>query len=320
LPITAMFIVVAIGVLALGIDVGNMFLVKSELQRIADGAALAGALRLVSPPSGMSGVVALNPDCSRAVTAAQAVATSNSAAAEPLPVDNIDIKLGIYDLNTRVFTDTNCANPSAVNAVQATATKTINFYLGAVISGSSETTLSARAIALTGNVGSVPPGTQTLPLAIDDDKVPSEGEQVVIRLNPSPLDDGCWHTFFEQNPASSLIRDMITGDVPTPGLKEGDFIKVKEGVDAAALQTLERRLQDHGGTWDVMVPVIPGGESHTGWVEVLGFAAFRLTLVEPTGGDKRIEGITLNHRVAPGVNPGGSNDFGLYAGSPKLVH
>jgi hypothetical protein len=168
-------------------------------------------------------------------------------------------------------------------------------------------------------VGSVPPGTLTLPLAIDDDKVPSEGEPVVIRLNPSPLDDGCWHTFFWANPGSSLIRDLINGTEPSPPLKEGDFIKVKEGVDAAALQALERRLQEHGGTWDVMVPVIPGGESHTGWVEVLGFAAFRLNLVEATGGDKRIEGITLNNRVTPGVNPGGSNDFGLSSGSPKLA-
>jgi Flp pilus assembly protein TadG len=318
LPITALFIVVAIGMLALGIDVGNMYLVRCELQRIADASALAGALRLVSPVAGMSGVTPLTPDCGRARTAAAAVATSNTADASPLPLANLDIKLGTYNVQTKTFVDTNCASPPAVNAVKATASRTILFYLGSVISGRRDVTLTAQALALTGSVGSVPPGTFTLPIAIDNDKVPSNGEPLIIHLNPSPGDDGVWHTYFYQNPASSLLRDIIEGDVPTPALKEGDFIKVKEGVDDATLKTLGDELQDHGGTWDVMVPIIPS-ESHTGWAEVLGFAAIRLTLVEAKGGDKRIEAITLDNHVAPGANPGGSNNFGLYAGAPKLV-
>jgi Flp pilus assembly protein TadG len=318
LPVTALFIVVAIGMLALGLDLGNMYLVKCELQRIADASALAGALRLVSPATGISGVAPLTPDCGRARTAATSVATSNSADAAPLPLANIDIKLGIYNLQTKTFADTNCAVPSAVNAVQATASKTIPLYFGSVISSKTDTTLSAQAIVLTGSVGSVPPGTRTLPLAIDHDKLPSNGQPLIIHLNPSPGDDGVWHTFFNQNPASSLLRDMITGKEPTPPLKEGDFIKVKEGVDDATLKTLGKELQNQGGTWDVMVPVIPA-DSHTGWAEVLGFAAIRLTLVDAQGGDKRIEAITLNNYVAPGANPGGNNNYGLYAGAPKLV-
>jgi Flp pilus assembly protein TadG len=318
LPITALFIVVAIGMLALGIDLGNMYLVKCGLQRIADAAALAGALRLVSPATGMSGVIPLTPDCSRARSAAQAAATSNTVDANPLPLANIAIKLGTYNMQTKTFVDTNCASPSAVNAVHATASRTIPFYLGGIINGRRQVTLSAQALALTGSVGSVPPGTFTLPVAIDRDKVPSNGEPLIIHLNPSPGDDGVWHTFFNQNPASSLLKDMINGDVPTPALKEGDFIKVKEGVDDNTLKSLGKALSDHGGTWEVMVPIIPP-ESHTGWAEMLGFAAIRLTLVESQGGDKRIEAITLDNYVAPGANPGGSNNLGLSSGAPKLV-
>jgi Flp pilus assembly protein TadG len=320
LPTTGLFILMSIGMLAVGIDLGNMYLVKCELQRIADASALAGALRLVSPASGMSQVAPLTPDCGRASTAAQAVATStsNSAAAEPLPLANLDIRFGIYDLQSKTFTDTACTVPSAVNAVQAVASKMISFYLGSIVSGQSQINLSARALALTGAVGEVPPGTQTLPLAVDHDKVPSNGQPLVIHLSPSPEDDGVWHTFSEQSPGSSLIRDMITGKEPTPSLKEGDLIKVKEGVDDAALKELGKRLEDHGGSWDVMVPVIPA-DGHTGWAEVLGFAAIRLTLVESQGGDKRVEAETLESYVAPGASPGGSSSYGLYAGAPKLV-
>ena len=43
LPVTAVYLIVGIGVLALALDLGHIFLVKNELQRVADAAALAGA-------------------------------------------------------------------------------------------------------------------------------------------------------------------------------------------------------------------------------------------------------------------------------------
>lgn len=312
LPTTALFIMVAIGMLGLGIDLGNMYLVKCELQRIADASALAGALRLVSDASNMT---ALNINCSRALAAAQAVATSNSAAAQPLPLANLDINLGIYDPASKNFTDTGCAVPSAVNAVRAIATKTISFYLGALISGKRQVTLSAQALALTGSAGG---GRPTLPLAVDADKLPSNGEKLVIHLSPTPEDDGCWHTFKEDRSSSSLLNDYIEGKEPTPFINIGDSINVKQGVDDNTLKCLARQLEDHGGTWDVMVPVIPP-DNHSGWVEVLGFATIQLRLVETKGSDKRIEAYTLDDRVAPGTFPGGTSDYGLYAGAPKLV-
>ncbi|MDI6854160.1 MAG: pilus assembly protein TadG-related protein [Deltaproteobacteria bacterium] len=317
LPTTGLFILMSIGMLAVGIDLGNMYLVKCELQRIADASALAGALRLVSPASGMSQVAPLSPDCGRASTAAQAVATSgsNSAAAEPLPPANLDIKFGIYDLQSKTFTDTSCAVPSAVNAVRAVASKMISFYLGSIVSGRSQVNLSAQALALTGVVGG---GRPSLPLAVDADKLPSNGEKLVIHLNPTPADDGCWHTFNNDRSSSSLLNDYLEGREPIPNINVGDLINAKQGVDANTLKCLERQLDEHGGTWVAMVPVIPP-DNHSGWVEVLGFAAIRLTLVESHGDDKRIEAETLENYVAPGASPGGSGNYGLYAGAPKLV-
>lgn len=317
LPFTAVFLLAAIGILALALDLGHIFLLKCELQRVADAAALAGALRLLTPVSGATaGVMPASPDCSRALTAAETVGLRHHADGEPVLLNNLSISFGIW--NGAGFSDTGCASPSQVNAVRAVASKTTSFWFGSLLTGTQHLTLSATALVLVGAVGALPPGFQTLPLAVDADKLPSNGQKLVIHLNPTPGDDGAWHTFFWQNPSASLIRDIINGDVQTPYLKVGDLIKVKEGVSDSDLKALGKKLQDHGGTWDVVLPVIPP-EAHTGWAEVLGFAAVRLTLVDSQGQDKRVEALTLNNRLTPTALPGGSSNFGLYTAAPHLV-
>lgn len=314
-PISAVYLIVAIGALALAIDLGHIFLVKSELQRVADSAALAGALRLMTPSTGVApGVMAVSLDCARAVSAAQVVGTQNKTDNQTTTLANISVRLGTW--NGTSFSDTGCANPSLVNAVQVTASRPVNIYFGSIITGSSIMNLSALATVLVGTVGGLPPGYKTLPLAVDADKLPSNGQKLVIHLNPTPLDDGCWHTFFWQNPSASLIRDIINGDVETPLIKEGDYLKVKEGVSDSDLKALGKLLQKNGGTWDVVLPVIPG-DSHTGYAEVLGFAAVRMTLVDSQGDDKRVEFETLNNKLAPTTLPGGTTYYGLSTGTPQ---
>lgn len=318
LPVSAVYLIVAVGILALALDVGHIFLLKNELQRVADAAALAGALRLMTPNTGSTpGVMSVSPDCARAIAAAQAVSLNHDADGQPISLANISVKLGTW--NGTTFTDTNCATPSLVNAVQAAASKTTTVLFGALITGSNTLNLSALATVLVGTVGGLPPGYRTLPLAVDNDKLPSNGEKLVLHLNSTPGDDGCWHTFFWQNPSANLIRDLINGAEDPPAIKVGDYIKVKEGVAAADLQALSTQLQQHGGTWDVVLPVIPA-DSHTGTAEVLGFAAVRLTLVETTGGDKRVELETLNNKLAPTTVPGGGTYYGLSTSSPRLVN
>lgn len=318
LPITAVYLLVAMGLLAVAIDLGHLFLVRSELQRVADAAALTGAMRLHTPSSGAtSGVMSASTDCARAITAAQAVGSQNDTDGEPTPLANIAISLGTWDGSA--FTATGCANPNLVNAVQAVASKTTNIYFAGIFTGSNTTDLAATATVLVGTAGGLPQGYPTLPLAIDDDKVPSDGETLVMELNSTPEDDGCWHTFFWQNPASSLLRDIINGDVETPLINEGDYVKVKEGVSTSVLRQLGQKLSSHGGTWEVVLPVVPAS-SHTGWAEVLGFAAVRMTLVDSHGGDKRIEMETMDNQLAPTTIPGGSNNYGLSSGSPRLVN
>ncbi len=318
LPVTAVYLLVAMGILALGIDLGHIFLVRCELQRVADASALAGALRFMTPNTGMTaGVMPASPDCARAIAAAQAVGMQNDSDGQTTTLANIAVSLGIW--NGTTFADTGCADPNLVNAVQSVASRDADIYFGGIITGSNTINLAATSTVLVGTVGGLPPGYPTLPIAVDSDKLPSNGEKLVLHLNPTPGDDGCWHTFFWQNPAASLIRDIINGDVETPLIKEGDYIKVKEGVSDSDLKALGKKLQQVGGTWDVVLPVIPP-DSHTGYARVDGFAAVRMTLVEEQGGDKRVEFETLNNKLAPTTLPGGSTKFGLSTGSPRLVN
>jgi Flp pilus assembly protein TadG len=318
LPIMAVYLLVGIGVMALSIDLGHIFLVKSELQRAADAAALAGAYRLMNSTTGATSMVMpASPDCARAVTAAQTVGRENKTDAQETTLGNLAISLGTW--NGTTFRDTGCASPNLVNAVQVKASRTIDVFFGGIFAGSRTLDLSALATVMVGTVGGLPPGYKTLPIAVDSDKLPSDGQQLVMHLNPTNLDDGCWHTFFWNNPAASLLRDIINGDVDTPTLKVGDYIKVKEGVSDSDLKALGKELQKNGGTWDVVLPVVPP-DAHTGWAEVQGFAAVRMTLVDSQGGDKRIEFETLNNKMAPTTLPGGTNYYGVYTGTPKMVN
>ena len=316
--VSAVYIVVALGALALAIDLGHMYLVKAELQRAADSAALGGALRLMTPNTGVvPGVTAASADCARAITAAQAVGTRNKTDNQTTIPANIAISLGTW--NGTTFSDTGCANPNLVNAIQAVASRTIDVFFGAIITGSTTANLSATATVLVGTVGGLPPGYKTLPLAVDDDKLPSSGQKLTIHLSPTPGDDGCWHTFFWQNTSASLLRDIIDGNADTPLVRVGDQINVTEGVDDSALKDLGQALKKNGGTWDVVLPVIPP-DQHTGQATVEGFAAVRMTLVDGQGSDKRIEFETLNNKLTSTALPGGTTYYGLSTGSPRLVN
>ena len=182
---------------------------KAELQRAADSAALGGALRLMTPNTGVvPGVTAASPDCARAITAAQAVGTRNKTDNQTTIPGQITISLGTW--NGTTFSDTGCANPNLVNAIQAVSSRTIDVFFGAIITGSTTANLSATATVLVGTVGGLPPGYKTLPLAVDDDKLPSSGQKLTIHLSPTPGDDGCWHTFFWQNTSASSLEISLT--------------------------------------------------------------------------------------------------------------
>lgn len=326
LALTALMIVAAIWCMALVIDLGHIFLVKCELQRAADAGAMAAAVGLFPLPPGAKNPISTIPDCQRGFSVCQAVVGSNQADGASLEVLSSDVTFGNWNVQTGGLTATGCGDPRLVNAVRVILRKdsTANgkvslFFAGLMPQGLSSIGLSAQAIGLSGYTGYVPPGAGAFPLAIDANKVPPDhgGEPIRIDLNPATLDGGCWHTFDDASPGARDLRGLVNGTTPSPALKVGDQIRVTEGVADSVLQELAKVFDQGRGDMVVLAPVISGA-SHTGWTEVLGFVALKLTVVEAHGQDKRVEGVALPDYVAPGGSPGGPN-HGLWAGLPKLV-
>ncbi|MBI4644446.1 MAG: hypothetical protein HY790_12530 [Deltaproteobacteria bacterium] len=324
--ITALGILTAVGSMAVAIDLGHLFVVKSELQAAADAGAMAGAIGLLAIPPGTTGSVTITPDCSRALATSQKVVTANKADGASLTLPTADVVFGWWDTGTKAFVAGGCSDPNKVTAVKVvtrkdpTANGPVPLYFTGFF-GMREKGLTAEAVGLTDYAGYAPPGAGTAPLAVDRDKVPPNNTPFKIHLNPSPDDDGCWHSYKDRSSGTSDTRDYINGTKPSPDLKVGDQINVKEGVANSALQELADQLAartSQGKNYDVLVPVIPAGSSHSGWQPVDGFATLRITEVETQGGDKYVKGYILPDQVAPGVEPGGPN-CGTRAGVPKMV-
>jgi hypothetical protein len=329
LPLTAIMIAVAIWCLALAIDLGHLYLVKCELRRAADAGAMAAAVGLFPGPPGSPNPIPATPDCTRALSVCQSVVGANQADGNGLQVLSTDVIYGSWNTVANTFSAIGCADPKLVNAVKVVVRKdqTANgkvplFFAGFMPQGLSSIALTAEAIGLSGYTGYVPAGGGVFPLAIDANKVPPvhAGESVIIDLNPATSDSGCWHSFFDQSTSANDLKNLVNGTTPSPAVRVGDRINLTEGAADAVLQEAQKELDNHlrhSQDWVVLAPVIPGG-SHTGTAEVQGFVAFKITLVEAQGTDKRIEGVTVPDYVAPGGAPGGPN-YGLWAGLPRLV-
>jgi len=324
--ITALSLIAAVGSMAVAIDLGHLFVVKSELQAAADAGAMAAAIGLMSVTPGTRGPVDINPNCERGLTIGKRVVAANKADGSSLALPTADVVFGTWDSATMSFVPTGCSDPKKVTAVKVvtrkdnTANGPVPLYFTALF-GMREKGLTAEAVGLSAFAGRAPEGLGTFPIAVDHDKVPPNNSPFKIHLNPTPGDDGCWHSYKDNSSGASDTRDYINGTKPSPELSVGDQINVKEGVADSALKEVAKQLADYtrqGKPYDVFVPVIPADSSHSGWQPVDGFASLRITEVLDQGGDKYIAGYVLNDKVVPGAEPGGP-DCGTRAGVPKMV-
>ncbi len=151
-PILAACLAMGLGLLAMTVDLGQLFVAKNELQNIADAAALAAAQKLIQAQSQDNPQAVVR--CSDAISAAQAVAADNKSIGldTPLTVSDADVVIGKWDLNT--FTPTGCSSDTnAVNAVQVTVhrdgEKSLGSFFGSIL-GTPTMNSQATAVAYLG--------------------------------------------------------------------------------------------------------------------------------------------------------------------------
>jgi Flp pilus assembly protein TadG len=143
MPLMALLIVFATGVLAFAIDCGTITLARTQLQAAADGAALAAAS-------------ALSTSTTAATTAAQTIAQANKAGGANISiVTSSDVEFGTWDSSAATFTVLTGSSASSANAVRVTCRLAQSRSTGltlffAPIYGKSKTDVSAQAIAIKG--------------------------------------------------------------------------------------------------------------------------------------------------------------------------
>lgn len=167
-PILAAGLAMALGLMALTIDLGQLFVGKNELQNIADAAALAGAKKLIQAKDPNNpGLAAVY--CSEAISTAQAVAAENRSFGETMTVTGADVTLGQWDLTSGSFTRTGCStNPLDVTAIQVTVRRdgtdnpSLSTFFGGLL-GVPQMNTSATAVAYLGLAGT---SSLSIPFAV----------------------------------------------------------------------------------------------------------------------------------------------------------
>jgi Flp pilus assembly protein TadG len=176
--LTAVGLVAFLGFASLAIDMGHLYVVRNELQNVADAAALAGANQLIVEQDGEAvrdSAAAQQAVMDVAQTQAQLVGLP---LVDPGSRNDLTIALGnwnIYAGNTQTaWTDSDGSPYSNANAVRVSIRRASGVTFGPVtnflagILGHSTSEVAATATAYLGFVESTPPGAVDIPLAIPD--------------------------------------------------------------------------------------------------------------------------------------------------------
>lgn len=224
--VVAIALVMLIGFVALGVDIGYVVATKNELQNVSDSAALAATGLLGQIYSGMTYEQQQSYDCSTAdssigcnaiIARAQAVvgAGKNKAGGKDIVIDPIDVIIGKWDGNSLSATT---AQPDAVQVMarrDGSANVPITMFFARIFGINTADVKADATAALTGPA-KVGPGKLRLPIGISEnqfyDDSGNESSGVCSRLIQfSPTNDSCagWHNFFGQTHSASAIEENL---------------------------------------------------------------------------------------------------------------
>ena len=305
--VTGFGLLTILGLIGLVVDLGNMYLVRGELQRAADAGAIAGARALFFPQAGSP------PQCSQAINVGTQIAQLNlSSQAAP---EISAIQTGHWDWNAKTFAQ-GCSSGSATftDAVSLTTCRA-NVPLWIMGSfGFGPYTLQTTSIGVMDYVGSLLPGVLAIPVAVGK-KWSGKGvdQGLKIYFNNENQDTGGWYAIPPDHVSTSYLRNRIANPI-SQTLSVGDMVDVNTGVHNAAVGDIDAFI---GKT--VWLPVLDT-ETFNGNFAIQGFIGFE---VQGTGqdagpddgkggGKKYMQGVikALVETPSNQTGPGGPN-YGL---------
>lgn len=330
----ALLLPVLLGFAALAVDLARIHLVKVELQKAADAAALGGARSLSEKP------LPTGQPYNWPAAAAKAldVALHNYANGDSIKVATIDT--GYWNIPSRSWKGAVAPSTGDVPAVRATIAISEGQNNGplhlffAPFLGFDESNVQATSIAVIAPPGG---GTGMFPMAINKTmfdlfwdstnnipKLDSTGKLYEIKLSSvysGNITSGQWTSFQTDKDDVPTVRDLIR-DGNTTSVSIGDLIWIEPGVKSTIYNTKEGNkntpLSELIGK-DVAVPVVNVVETHA-QEQVVAIAGYHIQSVYQNGSHSYITGYFVDLSTIPGLNPGNGN--GTYYGAytpPKLV-
>ncbi len=282
--VVALVMILFVGVAALALDIGHLYIVKNELQNAADAGCLAGA-RFLYINDGEDVNVGANEIAYQA-------AILNSSEINPVEVhwsggNTGDVVRGHWTFATRTFTPSDNdeyvplwevppeeldANLNFVNAIQVRTrrenTPAASFF--ARIFGYENFLLSAEAIAYLGFAGTLGPGEVRQPLAIcresllvDGRYSCSVGRMMTMGGITPGQESGGWTDFnqdsFASGPNPLTVASLVTQDQNPDPIILGLPMAVTGGEIPSAFTLLRDRWENVTGKddpWGIALPVI----------------------------------------------------------------
>jgi hypothetical protein len=316
--IVAIVFAVLCGFGGLALDIGHMVMVRAELQRTADAAALAGAMGLVpynNPGPNQT------PNWAQGESKAHAIINNaaNQSDNQRFTLTEGTIAHGYWLLKPPAgyaqpplstagpFTAGSYPEP----AINVTLSRNVTLYLAPVVGISSPKTVSATSTAILTEANNI---IGHVPIAVTyDTAFNNVNGTVVIDTTPnqpvtvnSNKNEAGWYTMAlnENNPASCIDNPLTAGT---------DLSATKIYLQPGAEVTLENQLVQAG--MNIVLPVVDS-VSQKDAVPIVGFVAFH---VDSTSGPV-IKGHFVDHYYDPSVVPTeGTEIISGVAGTPKLV-
>jgi Flp pilus assembly protein TadG len=305
----ALTITVFLAFVALAVDVGHLTVVRNQLQRTADAAALAGVRGLY--PDNLAGAdpYASYIDTAKALTRANATLTGNPVDGCALATEDVVRKLGIYDWTNKTFSEESSQKTNAV-LVQINNYLVNNFFGGFV--GQNQSTISVKSLAVMDYVKGLPPGN--LPIAVGKDYLGQINSDLTLSFSNDTDDTSGWFGIPKVNTA--VLTDYIDNGT-CPALNVGDKINLLNGK-TSAITSLSAAFtaNQSNGYWDVNIPVVDDSKFVDNAAPIDSFIKFRILSIDTH--NKTVTGKILGLGLTSSGAIGGGSKSGLLT-TPRLV-
>jgi len=293
-----------LGFAAMGIDLGHAWMVKQELQNVADSAALAGAGQLGQVYQGMSpedqgNYFLTSADKQGVINQINSLSPNSQAGGTTLAFRGEDIEVGVWDSATKTFTPVPPDNPASPRPtavrVQVRRDETANTplatFLGGLV-GVEGINIAASATAAMTSISTAAPGGIGAPIAISQSWLATGSCDGNIKFYPTGAIDGCagWHSFTDPNSSANNIKDIIEGltdgSYTAPEAVAGQTVFEFNGGTLASIfnnfEALYNAKKDANGDWSVLVPVYNATDCNnpSGPIMIVGFVTATITSVE----------------------------------------